>query len=148
MPLFSLIEYGSNYSEAAGSLWFYSKDETTDSNGDIANTNNFKSFTEADHANEILKNTKVVVPLKYLSNFPRSLKTSLINYKVELKLKWTRYCVLFAAGTDNLNGNDDDNNIIFTIKETKLYVLIVTLSARSNQKLSISLSKRFERSVY
>ena len=50
--------------------------------------------------------------------------------------------------TDNANGNNDDNNIIFTIKETKLYVPIVTLSARGNQKLSKLLSKEFERSVH
>ena len=46
----------------------------------------------------------------------------LINCKVELKLKWTEYCVLSAAGADNVNGSDDDNNIIFTIKDTKLYI--------------------------
>ena len=47
------------------------------------------------------------------------------------------------SGTDNVNGNDSDN-IIFTIKDTKL----VTLSARGNRKLSKLLSKVFERSVY
>ena len=40
------------------------------------------------------------------------------------------------------------NNIIFTIKDTKLDVPVVTLSARDNQKLSKLLSKVFERSVY
>ena len=55
---------------------------------------------------------------------------------------------LSVAGTDNANGNNDDNNIIFTIKDTKLYVPVVTLSARDNQKLSKLLSKGFERSVY
>ena len=42
--MYNLIEYSSNYSETTGSLWFYSKDETTDFNTDIANDNNFKSF--------------------------------------------------------------------------------------------------------
>ena len=51
----------------------------------------------------------------------------LINCKVELKLRWKKYCVLSVSGTDNVNGNDDDNNIIFTIKVTKLYVPVVTL---------------------
>ena len=40
------------------------------------------------------------------------------------------------------------NNIIFTIKDTKLSISVVTLSARDNQKLSKCLSKGFERSVY
>ena len=50
--------------------------------------------------------------------------------------------------TDNVNGNNDDNNIIITIKDTKFYVPAVALSARDNQKLSKVLSKGFERSVY
>ena len=53
-----------------------------------------------------------------------------------------------AAGTDNVNDNVNDNNIIFTIKDTKLHVPVVTLSARDNQKLSKLRSKGFERSVY
>ena len=70
----------------------------------------------------------------------------LINCKVELKLKWTKYCVLSAAGADNTNANP--NNIIFTIKDTKLYIPVVTLSPRSNQKLSKPLCKGPARSVY
>ena len=49
-------------------------------------------------------------------------------------------------GNDNTNANS--NNIVFTIKDTTLYVPIVTLSVRGNQKLSKLLSKGFERSVY
>ena len=70
----------------------------------------------------------------------------LISSKVELKLKWTKYCVLSGAGGDNANASS--NNIIFTIKDTKLYVSVVTLSGKDNQKLSKLLSKGFERSVY
>ena len=44
IPMCNLIEYSSNYFETTGSLWFYSKDEATDFNADIANTNYFKSF--------------------------------------------------------------------------------------------------------
>ena len=42
--MYNLIEYSSNYSETAGSLWFYSKDNATDFKTDITNYNNFKSF--------------------------------------------------------------------------------------------------------
>ena len=62
------------------------------------------------------------MPLEYLSNFWRLLEMPLINCKVELKLTWTKYCVLSVAGIDNVNSNDEDNNNIFTIKDTKLYV--------------------------
>ena len=51
-----------------------------------------------------------------------------------------------AADNDDSNGNDD--NIIFTIKDTKVYVPVVTLSARDNWKLTKLLRKRFERSLY
>ena len=53
-----------------------------------------------------------------------------------------------AAGADKFNVTDDDNNIVFTIKDTKLYIPAVTLSARDNQKRSKFLCKRLERSVY
>ena len=88
------------------------------------------------------------MPLKYLSDFWRSLEMPLINCKVELKLRWSKHCVLSLACTDNGNSNNDDSNIICTIKDTKLYVPVVTLSARDTQKLSKLLSKVFERSVY
>ena len=67
----------------------------------------------------------------------------LINCKVELKCKCSNYCVLSAAGNDNANGNDD--NIIFIIKDTKLYVPVVILSVRDNKKLTKLFSKGFER---
>ena len=50
-----------------------------------------------------------------------------------------------AASADNVNADSD--NIISTIKDTKLYVLAVTVSARDNQKLSKLLSKGFGRKI-
>ena len=44
MAVYNLIEYNSNFSEIKRSLWFYLKDETTDFNNNIANSNDFKSF--------------------------------------------------------------------------------------------------------
>ena len=71
---------------------------------------------------------------------------SLINCKLELKLKWTKYCILTAASADNADANS--NNFIFSIKDTKLYVSVNTLSAKINQRLSKFLMKRVQRSVY
>ena len=137
------------------------KDEATDLNADIANSDNFKSFKfkakllgntiaqpNPSHANGILKNATIAVPLKYLSNFWRSLEMPLINCKVELKLKWTKYCVFSTGGIENGVNDNDNANIIFTMKGTKLHVPVVTLSARDNQKLSKLLRKGFERLVY
>ena len=53
--MYNLIEYSSNYSETTGSLWFYSKDEATNFNADIANHNNFRSFK---YKTKLLGNTK------------------------------------------------------------------------------------------
>ena len=64
------------------------------------------------------------------------------------KLKWTKYCVLSVAGNDNADDNDNVINIIFIIKDTKLYDPVVNLSAIDNQKWSKLLSKGSERSVY
>ena len=73
----------------------------------------------------------------------------MVDCKVELKLKWTKYFALHVAGNgNNINEGANANNFIFTIKDTKLYVPLVILSAKDNQKVSKLLSKGFERSVY
>ena len=56
-----------------------------------------------------------------------------------------------AAGNETFNFNVKNNNgndISFTIKEAKLYIPLVTSSAKDNQELSKFLSKGLERSVY
>ena len=142
MPIYNLIEYSSNYSKTTGSLWFFSKDETTNFNADIAKLlRNTAGQPAPNAANRILRNATIAVPLKYLSNYWRSLEMLLTNCKVEKKVRWIKHCVLSSAGTDNANGNNGDINIIFTIKDTKLYVPVVPLSARDNEKLSKLLSK-------
>ena len=103
MLMYNLIEYSSNYSEKAGSLWFYSNDKATNFNADIANDDNFKSFKckaelwgnaaaqpAPNPANRILKNATIAVQLKHLSNLLRSLEMPLINCKVELKHRCCR----------------------------------------------------------
>ena len=117
--MYYLIEYSSSYSERTGSLWFCSKDEATNFDADIANNNIPKLLgnTVADGANGIIRNETMAVSLKYLTKFWRSLKKSLINCKIELKIKCTKYWVLSAAGANNDNANSD--NIVFTINDTK-----------------------------
>ena len=55
---------------------------------------------------------------------------------------------MHANGIDIVNDNYNTNNIIFTIKDTRLFVPAVTLSARDNQKLSELARKVFGRSIY
>ena len=70
MLTYNLIEYSSSYSETTGRLGFYSKNEATNFNVDIANNNNLKSFeykpkllgkSEADGNDGILKNATIAV---------------------------------------------------------------------------------------
>ena len=98
--------------------------------------------------NGILKTATNAVSLKYLSSFWRSLEMSLINCKVELKRRWLRHCFSSVLGNENDNINPDSNNITFTIKDIKLYVPAITLSAKDNQKLSKILSIGFETLMY
>ena len=118
MPMYNLTEYISNYCETTGSLSFYSKDEASNFNDNIANTDIFKSFkykakakllgnTVADGADVFVRDTTIALLSKCLSNFWRSLEMLLINFKVELEVKWGKYCVLPAAGNRN-----DSNKII------------------------------------
>ena len=97
--------------------------------GKTANHNNGKSF---------VKDTKIVVPLKYLSNFWRSLEMPLINCKVYLELNWIEDCILSSAG----------DSAKFAITDAKLHVPIVTLSTKDSTNLTKQLSKGFKRSVY
>ena len=83
---------------------------------------------------------KIAVPLKYLSNFWRSLEMPLSNCKVELSLKWTESCILTTAA--------NANKAIFKITDAKLYVPIVTLLVEGNSKLSKLLSEGFKRPIY
>ena len=80
---------------------------------------------------------KIVAPLKYLSNFWRSLETPLINGKVELSLKWYENCILSSAGTA----------ATFAITDIKLYVPVVTLKTEDNVKLPKLLNEGFRRLV-
>ena len=88
------------------------------------------------HNNLTKNDVKVVVPLKHLINFWRSLNIPLINCEVELILTWYTNCVLIdkSTGQANYGANpnvyeiDSQKNAVFEITDTKLYVPVVTLS--------------------
>ena len=123
--MYNLLEYSSNYSDTSDNLSFYSKNEANDFGSNIVNTNILKSFKDKTKligstaaANGTVINATIAVPLRYLSNFWWSNEISLINSKVEWKLKWMKHWVLAIGGHDHDDANS--NNIIFTIKDTKL----------------------------
>ena len=80
----------------------------------------------------------MVVPLKHLSNFWKSLEVPLINCKVHLELNWIEDCILSSAG----------NSEKLKIADAILHVPIVTLSTKDNVNLTKQLNDGFKRSVY
>ena len=78
------------------------------------------------------------MPLKYLSNFLRSLEKPLINCKIKLNLTWKKECVL----------STDARNAVFIINDTKMYVPVVTLSKEDNKYFIEQQNKGFPRSIY
>ena len=142
MPMYNLNEYTDNYSNTSGSLWNFKRNEII-SNANVTNDNNAPSFK---FKANLIGNTedngrkngvKIAVPLKYLSNFGRSLGMPLINCKIKVSLKWYERCLRTVANTET-----------FKITDAKLYVPIVTLSSGNNVKFSKLLSKRFKRPIY
>ena len=86
MPMYNLIEYSDNYAKKSGSLWQYYRDEPNDN---LANSESFKfkvKITGKTPAADNEKDVKIMVPLKYLSNFWRTLEMPLINSEVNLIL--------------------------------------------------------------
>ena len=81
-----------------------------------------------------------MVPLKYLSNFWRTLEMPLINCEVNLILTWSSSCVLIASGVQNQNAT-------FAITDTKFYAPIVTLSTQENTKFLQQLKSGFKRVI-
>ena len=140
MPMYNLIEYSDNYAKTTGSLWQYFRDEPVDDDDDIEDSKSFKYKTKItgktpNDDNE--KDVEIMVPLKYLSNFWRTLEMPLINCEVNLILTWSSTCVITesnGAGT-------------FAITDTKLYVPVVTLSTQENTKFFQQLKSGFKRVI-
>ena len=137
MPMYDLIEYSDNYLKTSGSLWQYYND---DPNDNIIESESFKSKIKITIKNPAAGNTKdveVIVPLKYLSNFWRTLEMLFINYEVNLILTWSKDCIISSATRETK----------FAITETKLYVPVVTLSTQDNAKLLQQLKSSFKRTI-
>ena len=129
MPKYNLIEYSDVYSNTSGSLQQYYKDEPVlNNNGNInnfpANNNNstsfkFKQQITGQTGNGGTKDVEIMVPLKYLSNFWRTLEMPLISCKINLQLKWSGKCIIIAGTANN-------ENPTLQVNDTKVYVPVVT----------------------
>ena len=121
MPMYNLIQYSDSYSKTSGSLSQYYKDERND------NSESLKSkvkITGNTPASGNTKDVKIIVQLKYLSNFGGTLEMPLIHYEVSL-LTWSSTCVITTSTGEGR----------FTRNDTKLYLPVVTLSTQNIAKL-------------
>ena len=118
-------------------MWQYYRDEPND---DLADSQSFKFKTKItgktpNNGNE--KDVEIMTPLKYLSNFWRTLEIPLINCEVDLTLTWLQNCVI-----TNSTGEGK-----FETTDTNLYVPVLTLSTQDNAKLLEQLKSGFKRVI-
>ena len=179
MPMYNLLEYSKNYRKTTGSFWNYYRDRPNNPplnnyNADpITNSESFKyksSITgktsdENQENNEnteqgntkIKKNLEIAVPLKYLSNFWRSLDMPLINCEISLTLTWSENCVLTNITTQTAAAAQGDNpareridaptSATFKITDTKLYVPVVTLSTKDDNNFLEQLKSGYKKTI-
>ena len=149
MPMYNLIEYSDNYAKKTGSFWQYSKDipARNDNNEitvftrkNLTDSFNFKQKFTGETGNNGTKDVEIMVPLKYLSNFWRTLEMPLINCEVNLILTRSSTCVIAAVG-------DANQAATFEITNTKLYVPVVILSTQENTKFLQQLKSGFKRVI-
>ena len=149
MPMYNLKEYSDNYSKKSGSLWQYFKNmPAVNNNSDIVEFNganatdsfNFKAKITCQTDDNGTKEVEIMIPLKYLSSFWRTLEMPLINCEVSLIFTWSTNCFVVYTNVANQGAT-------FAMTETKLYVSIVTLSTQDNAKLLQQLKSGFKRII-
>ena len=147
MPMYNLIGYSHNYQDSSATLYQYKRDEPPVNIISNLKDDNSKSFKYKIKllGNPVVAtggiarlNVNIVVPLKYLSNFFRSLEMPLSNYKVKLNLTWKKERVL----------SNQAGNAVFIINDTQLYVPVVTLSKEDNKDFIDQQNKGFQGSIY
>ena len=110
MSMYNSIEYGDVYSKTSRTLWQYCRDKPAlAANGDFdgfntanANTNlfNLKAKITGQTGENDTKNVEILLQLKKLSNFWRTLEISLINWENNIDLNWYKMYVIVASNID------------------------------------------------
>ena len=149
MPMYNLIEYSNNYAKTRGSLWQYCKDILAKDNNDeiidfdannLTDSFKFKAKITGQTGDDGTKDVEIMVSLKYLSNFWRTLERPLINCEVNLILTWSSTCVIASVILANQAAT-------FALTDTKLYVPVVTLSTQENTNFFQQLKSGFKRVI-
>ena len=156
MPMYNLIEYSDIYSKTSGSLWQCCNEmPAVNDNGAIVDFNGANTTDSLNFKTNITVQTagnnnggniagrvdlQIMVPLKYLSNFRRTLEMPLINCELELILDSSVNCVIIYTYVANQVPT-------FTITETNFYVPVLPLSTQDNAKLLPQLKSGFKRTI-
>ena len=141
MPMSNLIEHSNNCLKTTGSLWSYYIDELkSGEGGDISYS--IKGSISFDHeisitgrleGNNTEKEVAIVLPLKHLSNFSRTLDMLLINCEINLILAWSENCAATSKATTDLDPDAalkiTDRNCMF---QWLLYQLKMIINFKSN----------------
>ena len=170
MAMYNLLDCSDNYFMTSGNLWNYYRDEIYDDEKENENNNklNNKTITSkcfkyktkiigSTSDNENRLNTEVVVPLKYLSNFWRSLDLALINCEIERNFSWSRYYIIYKISitfeaVPNINPvgyrvTSQTTSATFQINNAKFYVPVVTLFTNDTIKFLENMKQRFKRTT-
>ena len=143
--MYNFVQYSDNYQNSTRSLYQFKRDKPPDDNADVANNTTslvYKSKLIKGTDDNNVNNVKLVVPLKYVSNYFRSLQLPFVNCKIDLELTWHKNCMI--SSTNAAAGQV----VSFMITNAKLYVPIVTLSTKDNNNLTKQLNEGFKRTIY
>ena len=106
----------------------------------LTNSFNFKVKVTGQTRDDGTKTLEIMVPLKYLSDFWRTLGMPLINCEINLILTWSTNFIIVSTNVANQNAT-------LEITDTRLYVPVVTLSMQENAKLLQQLKSGFKRVI-
>ena len=149
MPMYNLIEYSDKYSKTSGILFQYCRDvPAVDNNSavidfteaNVTDSFNLKEKLTGQTGDNRTTNVEIMVPLKYLSNFWKTLELLLINCEITLDINWSGNYVIVA-------NNEAAQATTFSITDAKLYVLVVTLSTQDIGKLLEQSKYGFKRTI-
>ena len=145
MPMYNLLKYFDNCQDSTGSLYQLKRDEPPDNKANVANDTTslvYKSKLISGTDDNNVNNVKLVVPLKYVRSFFRSVEMPLVNCKIDFELTRHNDCMISSV-------NAAAGQVVsFMMTNTKLYVPVVTLSTKDNNNLTKQLNDGFKRTIY
>ena len=113
MPMYDLIEYSNNYSKTSGISFQFCRDEPATninnnniefvglSGANLTDSFNLKVKLTGQSGDNGTKNVEIMVPLKYLSNFWRTLEMPLINCEITVNLNLPEKYIMVATNIAN-----------------------------------------------